>query len=38
MGFHPDEALHRVCETFSFLEKMSKPLAVLGRSEAGFFY
>ena len=37
-GFNPDVELLRVCETFSFLDKLSKPLAVLSRSEAGFFH
>ena len=37
-GFNPDVELLRVCETFSFLNKLSKPLAVLSRSEAGFFH
>ncbi len=37
-GFNPDEELLRVCETFSFLGKLSKPLAALSRSEAGFFH
>ena len=37
-GFNPDVELLRVCETFSFLDKLSKPLAVPSRSEAGFFH
>ena len=36
-GFNPDVELLRVCETISFLDKLSKPLAVL-RSEAVFFH
>lgn len=36
-GFNADEEPLRVCITFSSLVKMSKPVAVPIRREAGFF-
>lgn len=36
-GFDPNAELLSICETFSFLIKMSRTLAILRRSEAGLF-
>lgn len=36
--FNQDVLLLRLCETFSFLKKMRKPLAVQSHRETGFFH